>query len=78
MEKQIPTINKELNEFIISMDVPEFDLISDTELQINNVFVEITQNDLVHEEVHAITNPANSKLNHGGGAALAIKKAGEE
>ena len=37
--------------------------------------VEVVKNDITREEVDAITNPANGRLMHGGGAAAAIASA---
>lgn len=44
----------------------------------NNVVVEIVQDDITIQETQAIVNAANSHLQHGGGVAGAIVKAGGE
>lgn len=46
--------------------------------QFRDVVIEIVQNDITHQETEVIVNAANSYLQHGGGVAGAIVRAGGE
>mgnify|MGYP002412017731 CR=1 FL=1 len=45
-------------------------------IKIGNKKILIKKGDITKEDSDAIVNPANSALQHGGGAALAIARAG--